>query len=149
MATGGEERTATGILARVPAKLAVPWADAMIIIDLAVVQFAKESLVDDRFRGKELAGEAAFEADAGFNAGLFDGFAHGPQVLDAKAKRFLDDQVFAGFRGGSDLGGMIVWVTANRDDVDVGIGEERIEIVVGFDATAMFLAQLGRVEFSG
>ena len=81
MAAGGEEGTASGVFASVPAELSVPGSDAVVIIDFAIVQFAEQSLVDDGFGGEELAGIAAFEADAGFYLRLLHGFLHVAQIF--------------------------------------------------------------------
>src|SRR5207253_2507697 len=75
-----EERTAAGILARIPAELAIPRPYAVIIIDLAIVELAQKSLIDDGLRRLELAGVAVLETDARFYPGLLYRFLHGPKV---------------------------------------------------------------------
>ncbi len=55
MATRGEEGAATVFFAGVPAELAIPGADAMIIIDFGIVQGAEETLIDHRASADELA----------------------------------------------------------------------------------------------
>ena len=55
VATRGEEGAATVFFAGVPAELAIPGADAMIIIDFGIVQGAEETLVDHRASADELA----------------------------------------------------------------------------------------------
>ncbi len=54
VAAGGEQRAAAVRLARVPAELAIPRPDAVVVIDLAVVQVAEQALVDDRLGREEL-----------------------------------------------------------------------------------------------
>src|SRR5207247_3246029 len=103
MAPCGEQRAAAGVLARIPAELAIPGTDAMIIIDLAIVQFAEQTLIDDRFGRLELAGEAALETDAGFYLRLFHRFLHRAEVFQRKAERFLDDEMLACFGRGNDF----------------------------------------------
>src|SRR5690242_10753164 len=105
MATSREERAAPGVFARVPAELAVPRSDAVVIIDFAIMQFAEQPLIDHRPCRGDLARETAFETDARFRPRLFDGFAHRPQVLEVETERLLNDQMFARFGGGDHLGG--------------------------------------------
>src|SRR5436190_8121554 len=76
MATGREEAASAGILPRVPAVLAIPWADTVVIIHLPIVDSPKQTLVDDRFDGAKLAAEPAFKAHARFNPGSLDGFVN-------------------------------------------------------------------------
>jgi hypothetical protein len=73
VATGGEQRTAAGIFARVPAELAIPRSDAMIVVHFAVVNIAEQALIDEGAGCLELIGVTALEADAGFDTGFFDG----------------------------------------------------------------------------
>src|SRR5205085_1306861 len=73
VAARGKQRTAAGIFARIPTELAVPWADAVVIINLTVMQPAEQTLIDHGFGGEELAGVTALEANASFDAGFLDG----------------------------------------------------------------------------
>ena len=68
MAARGEQRGAASVLPRVPAELPIPRPDAVIVIDLAIMQFAEQSLIDDGLRREKLAGETALETDARLHA---------------------------------------------------------------------------------
>ena len=55
VATGGKERAAAEFLVRVPAVLAIPRADAVVVINFTVVEFADEPFLDDGFGAGEIA----------------------------------------------------------------------------------------------
>lgn len=55
MTTGREQGAAAGLLPDIPAELAVPRTNAVVIIDLAIVQRSEKAVVDDRFRGEKVA----------------------------------------------------------------------------------------------
>ena len=113
VATGGEQGAAARVFARVPAELPIPRSDAVIIIHFAVVQRAEQALINRGFGGEELTGEAALEADAGFDLGLLDGGFHLAQVFQREAERFLDDDVFPRAGGFEELRLVLVWIAAN------------------------------------
>src|SRR5207253_1734744 len=98
VAAGGEKAAAAGVLFGVPAELSVPRADAVEVIDFAVVNFAEEAAIDDGFGGEELAGVAAFEADAGFHASGFDGLLDVEAIAPIQREWFFDDEMFGGAR---------------------------------------------------
>ena len=81
VASGRQKGAAPGVLARIPAELAIPGADTVVIVDLAVMEFSEQAFIDDGFGGEELARKAAFKTDAGFYPRLLDGLLHGAQVL--------------------------------------------------------------------
>ena len=144
--TGGEQRAAAGVFARVPAELSIPRADAVIVIHFAVVQRAEQALIKHGFGGEELTGVTALEADAGFDLGLLDGSFDLAQVFQRKAKWFLDDDVFASAGGFDDLRFVLIWIAANRNDVNVGIGEHLVEVVVSGDGAAVLGAEFGGIQ---
>lgn len=49
--------------------------------------------------------------------------------------------MFAGAGGFEELRLVLIRVAANRDDVDVGIGEHFVEVIVSSDTAAVFGAQ--------
>lgn len=148
VATGGEQGAAAGVFAGVPAELPIPRADAVIIIHFAVVQRAEQALIQHGFGGEKLTGVTALEADAGFDLGLLDGGFHFAQVFERHAKRFLDDDVFAGPRGFNHLGFVLIRVAANGDGINVRIGEHFIEVVVSGDVPAMFGAEFAGIQLA-
>ncbi len=85
----------------------------MIVIDFAVMQFAEESLVDDRFGREKLAGVTALETHARFHAGSIDRPFYRHTIFPRKRQRLLDDDVFAGLRGSDDLRRVLVGITAD------------------------------------
>ena len=126
MATGREQAAAAGVALCVPAELPVPRADAVVIVDLAVVNFAQQPAVDHRLGGEKLARVAALETNARLHAGLGHGTAHGTQILEVERERFLDNQMLAGGGCGDDLFRVLVRITADRDNVDRRIGEHSL-----------------------
>src|SRR5436190_251169 len=103
MAASGEQRTAAGIFPCVPAELSVPRPNPMVIIDFAIMQFAKQSLVDDRFSGHKLTGIATFETDARLYLRLINRFLHRAQIFERKTNWLLDNQMFSSFSSCDDL----------------------------------------------
>ncbi len=149
VATGGEQRTAASVLARVPAELSVPGSDAVVVVDFTVVQFAEETLVDDGFGDEELAGVTAFEADAGLDLVLFHGRFDGEAIFPGKREWLFNDDVFAGVRGSDSVFFVLIRIAANGNNVDARVVEHGVEVGVGLDRRAPFLADFGVVEFAG
>ena len=149
VATSGEEGAATVFFAGVPAELAIPGADAVVVVDFSVVNGAEQTLVDHGFGGDELAGEAAFEADAAMDA---IGFGSGGDVadfLEGVGHGFLQDDVFFGVGGGDGLVAVLAGVGGDVDDVNARIGEHVVEVLVGGDGAAVFGAEFGAIEGAG
>lgn len=82
VAAGLQQRAAPGVFAPAPPELRISGADAVVVIDLAVVQHAKQALVNHGFGGEELAGKAALETDARLDFGPLDRLVHGARVRD-------------------------------------------------------------------
>ena len=140
MATGREQRTAAGVLARVPAELSVPGADAVVIINLPIVQLTQQALLQHRFGGQELAGVAALETNASFHAGLFDRRRHRQAILPGQRQRFLDNQMLARSGSGS-VGAVFKGIAANRNDIQPWLRKERLVIGVGRNRAAVLGAE--------
>ena len=112
----------------------------MEIIDFAVMNFAQQTLIEQRSDREELAGETQLETDASFDFCLSNRPLHGPQILQREAKRFFDNQMLARPSRGDDLFDVIGRITADRDDIYVGIGEQAVEIVINLDRATVFCA---------
>ena len=104
------------------------------------MNFSQQTLIEQRSDREELAGETQLKADASLDFCLSDGPLHGPQVLQREAKRFFDNQMLARPSRGDDLFDVIGRITADRDDIYVGIGEQAVEIVINLDRAAVFCA---------
>ena len=66
------QQSATAIfLARVPAVLAIPRSNTVVVVKLTIVKIPDQSLIEQRFRRQHLAGIAAFEADCAFHPVFF------------------------------------------------------------------------------
>jgi hypothetical protein len=113
------------------------------------MQRAKQTRVNGRFRRQKLARITALETHAGFDSCLRDGRLHRAQILPRKTKRFFDDEMLARPRGLDDLGDVLIGIAANRDDVDVRIGEQRIEVVIDGNFAAVLRAEVAGVERAG
>ena len=109
----------------------------MVIIHLTVVDLAQQAAVQHGLGDLELAGVTALEADAGFHPGLLHGLVQGAQVFERKAERLFQDQVLAGASGAHGLIQPLAWKAAQRDDMDVGVGEQVIKVVVDVDVGTM------------
>ena len=142
VATGGEEGAAAVLLADVPAKLAVPGADAMVVIDLAVVEVAKQAFIDGGLGDEELAGETALEADAAFHPIGGGGSGDLADFLERVGHRLLKDDVLLRVGRGDGLVAVIAGIGGDVDNVDVGIGQHFIEVLVGLDGGAVLGAEL-------
>ena len=149
VAAGGEEGAAAVFFAGVPAELAIPRADAVVVVDFAVVNGAEEALVDHGFGGDELAGEAAFEADAAMDAVGFGGGGDVADFLKGVGHGFLQDDVFFGVGGGDGLVAVLAGIGGDVDDVNARIGEHGVEVLVGGDGAAVFGAEFGAIEGAG
>ncbi len=146
VAAGAEETGAAAAFLLIPAVLAVPWADAVVVVDFAVVDAAEEAGVDGAFDGGELAAVADLEADAGFDVGLFDGAVDLHAFFPIEGDGFFEDEVFTGFCGGDGEFGVVPWVAGDVDDFEVGLGEEGCGVCEGADGGAVFGAEFCVVE---
>ena len=73
MATGREQGGAAAFFSDVPAELAVPRSDAMVIIDLPVVDRPHHAFVEHGADALKVARPPAFKANAEVHAGLSHG----------------------------------------------------------------------------
>ena len=71
-----DKRLLPPAFANVPAVLAIRRPDPVIIIDFAIMNSSKKTTVNQRFRGQELAGKAAFKTNADLDSGLLDRLLH-------------------------------------------------------------------------
>lgn len=149
VAAGGEQGAAAILFADVPAELAIPGADAVVVVHFAVVKVAQEALVDDGLGGLELAGEAALKADAAFDAvglGGGDDFTH---FFQGVGHGLFQDDVLPGLGGGHGLVAVLAGVAGDVHDMDVGIGQHGVDVLVGLDGAAVLGAQFRAVQRAG
>ena len=146
MTASGEEGAAAILLAGVPTELAVPRADAVVVVDFAVMETAEEPLVEEGLRHAELAREPALEADTSLHAMLR---RRGDDVADLFRRvrhRLLEDDVLAGGCGSHGLIPMLAGIARDVDDIDLLVGEEILELPVGLHRPAMLGGELGGIE---
>ncbi len=141
-----EQAAAARGLLGVPAVLAVPRADAVVVVHFAVMDLPNQPLVDDRLERQELAREAALETYARLHARLLHRRHHPAQVLFRQAQRLLDDEMLARLGCGDDLVGVLVRVTRHIHHVDRRILQHRLEVRVRLDTAAVRGAHLVAVE---
>ena len=139
VATGGEEGAAAILLADIPAVLAIPWADTVVVVDFAVMDLADEALVDDGLGGFHLAGEAALEADAALHAVLFGGFENLDYLRHRVGHRLLENDVLFRVRGGDGSRG-----GAPRDFIRLLLLRERVRGVAAEQAQEVVVEELVR-----
>ena len=137
----GEQSAAAILLEGVPAELAVPGADAVIVIHFSIMQITQEALINHSLGADELATEAALEAHAAFDVVLLRSFHDGAAVGDVHRHRLLDDEVLAcvGCRDGLIL--VLAWVAGNIHHMDRRIGQHLVEIGVALDRRAVLRCQ--------
>ena len=133
VATGGEQAGAGKVFFDIPFKLPVPRANAVVVIDFAVVQFPEQALVDDGADHGKVRAKAAFKADAGLHARGANGIAHPFEVVVRQADGFFDDQVLARFGSRDRLVRVKFVGRADVDDVNVGIRDHVLVILVRFE----------------
>ena len=93
-----------------------------------------------------MTGVPQLEAHARFHPRLPDRLPHGAQVFQRETERFLDDEMFAGLGRANGLLGVLVGIAANGDDMDGGICEHLVQIVVNRDVAAVLRAEFRPVE---
>ncbi len=148
MAAGGEQRAATERFFRVPAILAVPRADAVIVIDFAVVQRADEARVNHRFGRDELRRPAALETEAHFDTALLRGPLHCKDFGPLDRERLLHDDVFSVLRRGDELLRVLVGVARDIDRMNVRAREHGGEIGERSNRRAVARGKLGVIELA-
>ena len=149
VATGGEQGAAAVFLASVPAELAIPRPDAVIVVDFSVVQLAEQTFVDQRLRDGELVRKAALKAHAALHAVRLGGGGDLAHFLQAVRHRFFENDVLLRVRGGHGLVAVLARVAGDVHHVDVRVFEHLIEARVALHRAAEFGAELGVIEFAG
>ena len=99
-----EQAAAAILLTGVPAVLPIPRADAVVVVDLGVVQVAEQALIDYRFGREKLAGVAALEAHATTDVSSTDGLADGGAIVERKRERLFKNEVLASLRRRDRMG---------------------------------------------
>ena len=99
-----EQAAAAILLTGVPAVLPIPRADAVVVVDLGVVQVAEQALIDHRFGREKLAGVAALEAHATTDVSSTDGLADGGAIVERKRERLFKNEVLASLRRRDRMG---------------------------------------------
>src|SRR4051794_40641007 len=113
MAARGEKRAAAHLAFCIPAILSIPRPDAMVVIDLAVMQSAYQPGVNERLGSQKLRGITALKTDARFCARLLCGLLHGKDVGPLDSERFFNYDMFAGARRCNELVGVLIGVACN------------------------------------
>ena len=96
----------------------------------------------------ELARVAALEADAGLDLGLLHGLVHRPQFLEREAERLFENEMFARPGGAHGLVQPLGGKAAQRDDMDVRVGEHLVQVVIDADRAAVLGAERRRIQFA-
>ena len=146
MAAGSQQRAAAILLAGVPAELAVPRADAVVVVDLAVVEPAEEPFVEEGLRDAELTRKPALKANAPLDAMLRrrgDDLAH---LFRRVRHRLLENDVLAGGCGGYRLIAMLAGIARDVDDIKILVGKHLLELPVGLHRPAMLGGEFRGIE---
>ena len=146
VATSGEQGAATVFFAGVPAELTIPGPDAVVVIDFTVVEGAEQTFVDHGFGGNELTGEAAFKTDAAFDAVGLGGSRDVPHLLEGVGHGLFQNDVLLGIGCSDGLIAVLARIGGDIDDVDAGIGEHFIKVLIGRDGASVFGAQLSAIQ---
>ena len=146
MAAGGEQRAAAILLAGVPAKLTVPRADAVVVVDLAVVEPAEEPFVEKGLRDAELTRKPALKADAPLDAMLRcrgDDLAH---LAGRVRHRLLENDVLSSRSRCYRLIAMLAGIARDVDDIEILVGKHLLELPVGLHRPAMLGGEFRGIE---
>ena len=125
----------------------------MVVIDLAVMQSAQQTLFDQRLGGLKLIGITALKADASPHAMLLSSRHNIPHLSRRIGHRFFQDDVLLCLGSSQSLIAVLAGVTRNINGMQTGVGEHLIQVLVGLNPVAsatrsMLGAQLGGVEWS-
>ena len=148
MASGGQHAAGPQVLLDIPRELTVPGTHAVVVIHLAVVDAAQQTLVEHGSDHGEVSTVTALETDSGLYAGCADGVADRFHVFVGNGDGLFDYEVFFCAGCGNCLLGMLGMRGANVDHVDVGIGQQGFVVRVRFQRNAILGFQCGRVVFS-
>lgn len=149
VAAGGEEGAAAVLFPGVPTELAVPRADAVVVVDLAVMEAAEEAFIDEGLGDLELVRPAALEADAAFDAVGLGGGGDFADFLEGIGHGLFQDDVLLGIRSGDGLVAVLAGVAGDVHDMDVGVGEHFLDTLVALDGGTMLGGEFGIVELPG
>lgn len=149
VAAGGEEGAAAILFSGVPTELAIPRADAVVVIDFAVMKTSEETFINEGLGDLELVRPAAFKADAAFDPVGLGGGGDLADFLEGVGHGLFQDDVLLRIGGGDGLIAVLAGVAGDVHDVDVGIGEHGLDALVALDRGAMLGGELGVVELPG
>jgi hypothetical protein len=149
MAACGEECAAAVFLAGVPAELPIPWADAVVVVHLAIVQAAEQAFIEQGFGDLELIGEAALEAYAAFDAVGFRGGGDFTHFLQGVGHRFFENDVLLRIRSGDGLIAVLARVAGDVHHMDARVSEYGIDALVALDLAAVLGAELRVIQLAG
>ena len=141
MAAGGEQRAAPLLQFCVPAKLPIPRTDAVVVVDLAVVQVPEQPLVNEPLGDEKLAGEAAFKADAAPHPMLLGGRHDVAHLLWRVCHRLLQNDVLARGGSGHRLIAMAAGEAGDIDAIDPRIGQHLFQLRIGPDLAPVLGAE--------
>ena len=144
MAACGEERAAPHLLGDVPGILWIPGTTTVEVGRLTVEELADMPLGDQRLDVLEETDPAQFEAHARLHTRIGDRRDHVGQARGIERHGLLDHHVLPRARRRDRLVGMHRMRAAENDDVEVGVGQERVELVVGPRACDAMGSDLGR-----
>src|SRR2546430_5927773 len=120
----------------------------MIIIDLGVVNAAKQALIDDRFDRAELAGEAALETNAGLDVRGLHRLLNFEAIFPIQRQGLFNDKMLSRLSRGDGVLLVVLRITADGNDLNARVRQHRSEIVVTANLPAMTQAGLGGVQFA-
>ena len=147
--SGGQESATPVFFASIPAKLAIPRTDAVVVIDLTVVETAKQAFVNESLGDLELVGETALKAYAALYAIALGGRGNFTHFLKTVCHWFFKDDVLLRIRSGHCLVAVLAGVAGDIHDMDGRIGQHGFQVLVALDLATMLGTEFGIVELTG
>src|SRR5688572_7332579 len=124
MAAGSQQVAAAALVRAHPRPAWIPIGHARQVLEPRKHQPAEPTGLAQPLRKSQVGVVVQFERHDRAYPGARDGVADGLQLRQVQAGRLLEQDVFAGLRGGDSLCRMqMVW-RRNRNDVDVGRAEQ-------------------------
>jgi hypothetical protein len=110
------------------------------------MDFAQQSLVDDAFDGLKLAGKSTFETDTGPDLRGPNRLFNRQAIFPIQGKRLFNDKVLPSLCRRDRMPRMVLWVTADGNDINLLIRQHRTQLPVAGDGPSVTRTDLDGIE---
>ena len=148
MTSGAQQAAAPTALLLIPAVLAIPWANPMVVVHFPVVHAAEQASVDGTLHGQKLSAVAHFKTNTGAHPGLLYSPVDLHAFVPVQGNGLLENEVLAGFGRSHRKLRVVPGITRDVNHLEITLRKESRGIREGPDRCPVLRAEFRFIERS-